>query len=653
MSAFLLSSSKVKAAQLLAALAFAWMAQSGMAAQPAANALPTGGKVVAGAANIAQSGSTMNINQSSQRAVINWTGFDVGAKAAVNFNQPNSQAATLNYVNSASKSMINGAVNANGQVVFVNPNGVVFGKSAEVSVGGMVATTMNTSSKEFMEGKAIQTYEGDNSNGKIINKGSITGHSVDSYIALMAPQVKNTGVIAATMGGNNAVALVAGQKVSLTFAGSQLVSVSVDASVLNALISNKLLINAGSGQVIIAANAARDLMGGVIKNTGTISANGISTAGGKISLVANTVVQNGTVSANSETANAGQIVISGHQVKLGSNSQTTATGATAGGQILIGKTTQNTAQSQVNAKDVSIAEGALVDASATLNGNGGSIDVWSNNSTTVAGTFKAKGGAMSGHGGIIDTSSAGVVTYGKGLVVDTSAPKGKAGTWLTDPLSIVIDSSAAAILSKALSTTNVALDASASACAAIGTCTQSATPVISILADVYSSNTLTSLTLKAPGGTINVNSHITAGSVYAVAQTINVNASVNTNGGANANIYLAAAIINLWGNITGNGNGNGSGNGSNHTNSSHLNAANSTTANNRRKKGADQSDLSTDANTYSSSGGNIRIFATGDISVGASSYISANGQNGGAISIVSTAGKTSLNGIVDALGQSG
>jgi hypothetical protein len=249
-----------------------------------------------------------------------------------------------------------------------------------------------------MEGKAIQTYEGENSNGKIVNKGNITGHSVDSYIALMAPHVKNTGVITATMGGNNAVALVAGQKVSLTFAGSQLVSVSVDASVVNALISNKLLINAGGGQVIIAANAARDLMGGVIKNTGTISANGISTAGGKISLVANTVVQNGTVSANSETANAGQIVISGNQVQLGSSSQTTATGGTAGGQILIGKTTQNTAQSQINAKDVSIAEGALVDASATLNGNGGSIDVWSNNSTTVAGTFKAKGGANFSHG---------------------------------------------------------------------------------------------------------------------------------------------------------------------------------------------------------------------------------------------------------------
>jgi len=439
----LINPSHYKLASLLAAISLAGISQQGFAAgTPAANALPTGGKVTAGAAVITQSGNTMNINQSSQRAVINWNSFDVGSQATVNFNQPNAQAATLNYVNSASKSMINGAVNANGQVIFVNNNGVVFGKGAQVNVGGMVATTMNTSAKEFMDGKDIQTYEGGNSNGKIINKGNITGNNINSYIALMAPQVKNTGVITATLGGNNAVALAAGQKVTLTFSSNQLVSVSVDASVVNALISNKLLINVGNGQVIIAANSAQDLMGSVIKNTGTVSASGISTAGGKISLVADTVNQSGTVSANSETANAGQVVISGNQVNLNSTSKTTATGATSGGQILIGKTSlstaQNSAPSQVNAKLVNVAQGALVDASATQKGNGGSISIWSQVATNVAGIFKANGGAISGNGGTVDTSSAGKVTYGQSLVVDTTAPHGKTGNWITDPLATLL-----------------------------------------------------------------------------------------------------------------------------------------------------------------------------------------------------------------------
>ena len=308
-------SPQLKAAKLLAALAVAGLAQQAFAAAPAPNALPTGGKVVAGTAAISQAGNTMNINQSSQRAVINWSSFDVGSKATVNFNQPNAQAATLNYVNSASKSMINGAVNANGQVIFVNNNGVVFGKGAEVNVGGMVATTMNTSAKEFMDGKEIQTYEG-GTTGKVINKGNITGNNINSYIALMAPQVVNTGVITATMGGNNAIALVAGQKVTLKFSGSQFVSVSVDASVVNALISNKLLINAGNGQVIIGANAAQNLMGSLIKNTGTISASDINTSGGKISLTADSIEQTGTIEANSAQVNGGNISLKGNNITL-------------------------------------------------------------------------------------------------------------------------------------------------------------------------------------------------------------------------------------------------------------------------------------------------------------------------------------------------
>ena len=376
-------SPQLKAAKLLAALAVAGLAQQAFAAAPAPNALPTGGKVVAGSAAISQAGNTMNINQSSQRAVINWNSFDVGSKATVNFNQPNAQAATLNYVNSASKSMINGAVNANGQVIFVNNNGVVFGKGAEVNVGGMVATTMNTSAQEFMDGKAIQIYEG-GTTGKVINKGNITGNNINSYIALMAPQVVNTGVITATMGGNNAIALVAGQKVTLKFSGNQFVSVSVDASVVNALISNKLLINAGNGQVIIGANAAQNLMGSLIKNTGTVSANGINTSGGKISLTADNIEQSGTVEANSVNVNGGQVNLAANNINLASGSKTTATGATGGGNINVGVNVQNAAsniqaavQNNQLASTVSVQANAIVDASATQNGNGGNISVWS------------------------------------------------------------------------------------------------------------------------------------------------------------------------------------------------------------------------------------------------------------------------------------
>jgi hypothetical protein len=41
---------------------------------PAPTQLPTGGQVAAGAATIAQAGSRMDVTQTTQRAVINWSG---------------------------------------------------------------------------------------------------------------------------------------------------------------------------------------------------------------------------------------------------------------------------------------------------------------------------------------------------------------------------------------------------------------------------------------------------------------------------------------------------------------------------------------------------------------------------------------------------
>ncbi|MBU3617842.1 S-layer family protein [Polynucleobacter sp. JS-Fieb-80-E5] len=625
--------------RLVIACTFTFGIVNTQAAGLAGNALPTGGQVAAGQATINQSGNTMNINQSTQRAVINWNSFNVGANSTVNFNQPNANSSTLNRVNSASKSMINGAVNSNGQVIFVNPNGVVFGKGAEVNTGGIVATTMNISDADYMAGKS--TYSGGET-GKVINKGTITVNNINGYIALMAPEVKNEGVLIANLSGNNAIALVSGQQVTLSISGSQLINVTVDASVINSLISNKRLIKTDGGQVIIAANSASDLRSSAMNNTGIISASAVKNEGGRVFLTAGTVNQSGTVSANSAQANGGEITISGNLVNLNSTSKTTATGASNGGQILVGKTAQNTALSQVNANTVNIVQGALVDASSTQNGNGGSISIWSQIATNIAGVLKATGGMVAGNGGNIETSSAGVVTYGKGLVVDTSAPHGKFGNWLTDPDSITIgDSDAADALSTALGMGNVTLNATVN---------------ITFSFDMYSANPFTSLTLIAQGG-IDVSSNITAGAVYAVAQAINVNSngSINTNGGINGNIYLAGAIINILGNIGSNGNS------SNNTSSNSLNQANINLTNQRQSwvSGGALNGLSADTTIYTSNGGNINIIATSDINIGSSSDVvnllgsrlAANGLNGGSINIISVNGNINNYGVIDAVGN--
>ena len=75
---------------------------------PAAAQLPQGGAVVAGDASFQRSGASLTVQQGSQRAVIDWRSFDVGAGNHVHFAQPSAASATLNRVNGGAGSVIAG-----------------------------------------------------------------------------------------------------------------------------------------------------------------------------------------------------------------------------------------------------------------------------------------------------------------------------------------------------------------------------------------------------------------------------------------------------------------------------------------------------------------------------------------------------------------
>lgn len=121
-------------------------------APPASTALPTGGRTVAGQASVSTSGASMTVEQSSQRAAIDWQRFDIGSDASVHFNQPAGGVA-LNRIDGASPSQIFGRLSATGQVFLSNPGGVYFAPGASVDVGGLVATTHRIGLDDFMAGK--------------------------------------------------------------------------------------------------------------------------------------------------------------------------------------------------------------------------------------------------------------------------------------------------------------------------------------------------------------------------------------------------------------------------------------------------------------------------------------------------------------------
>ena len=248
-------------------------------------ALPAGGAVAAGSANIASGANTTTVTQSSQNVVINWQSFSIGRGEAVTFVQPSSSSVALNRVMGSDPSSILGSLSANGKVFLVNPNGVLFGTGATVNVGALVASTRNISDADFMAGNYKFAGTGD---GTVTNLGSINADG--GYVALLGANVSNQGVITARMG---TVALAAGNAMTLDVAGDGLLNVTVNQGAVNALISNGGLIQADGGQVLLTAQSAGNLMQSVVNNTGVIRAQTIDASSGTIRLLAD--MQSGTV----------------------------------------------------------------------------------------------------------------------------------------------------------------------------------------------------------------------------------------------------------------------------------------------------------------------------------------------------------------------
>ncbi len=469
---------------------------SSLFAEQDANTLPTNGVVTSGSATISQTSNTMNVNQSSDKAVINWSTFNIGKSATVNFNQPNSSSSTLNRVNSASASMIEGALNANGKVIFINPNGIVFGKGADVNVGSIAATTMNIADKDFLSDNNKKTFYGSDQ-GTIVNQGTITANNIDGYIALMAPQVKNQGVVVANISGNNTIALVSGTQVTLTFAGEQLVNVNVDASVINSLIKNKHLIQTNGGQVIIAANAASDLRSSVLVNSGTISADGFNVQGGKIYLTAGKIKQKGVVTASatsnssSKRVGGGSIVAKANTIKLTAGSQTLARGDYAGGVIDFSAF-----------KKVNVQANAVVDASAVVSGNGGSIRIDAPK-VSIQGTLIAQGGKDQGNGGFIKVITSDFVTASSAIInAGSQIASSIAGVWTMSMPVINIDAMFANLISATLETTKVVLNALANVVYTLANSDLNNSALVRLLEGVVvykTTSTRTSLELNSDG----------------------------------------------------------------------------------------------------------------------------------------------------------
>ncbi len=272
------------------------------------------GTIADGTGSISKSGATTNVNQTSDKLIVNWDNMDVGKSETLNFNQKNASAAVLNRVNSADPTSILGALNANGRVFIVNPNGVMIGNGATVNVGSLVASSLNISDDDFKAGRL--NFKGGGA-GNVVNEGTI--NAKESVALIGSKTVQNKG----TINSQGNVALAAGDAITLRFASSGL-QASVTEGSLQALIDNQSIITTKDGDVVLTAWARDAIARSVINNTGTIEANSLSSnryyrSGGDVGLVSH---GNGEVNVGGKIKATEHVYVAGAKITQAKGAET-------------------------------------------------------------------------------------------------------------------------------------------------------------------------------------------------------------------------------------------------------------------------------------------------------------------------------------------
>lgn len=434
---------------------------------------PEGAQVVRGNVQIERNGN-QTVIRAGDRSIINYRNFNIGANESVQFIQPGSQSRVLNRINSAAPTRIDGSLMANGRVYIVNPAGVVFGQGSVVNVSGLFAAAGNISDRDFVNGVDRVTGMA----GSVVNQGTLRGQS----IVLAGRSVANMGNIVAPEG---TVAMAAGQDLIISQRdGAMHVRVTGRASgdESNAAVTNTGVIDTAStrggssGRVIMAAG---DVYGLAINTTGTVRARSVEVQGQGTG----DVVVGGTIDASNSTVTGpagvrilrdeksrsnigksaiiqqamtaltpkerrqreasrtgGTVDVIGERIAL-YNSTINASGIDGGGLVRIGGDVQGARvdSAYANASMTSINSGTTINVDATRRGDGGTVVVWSDDTTRSFAAISAKG-AGEGSGGFIETSSKGHLSVDGSRIDARGGETGSAGTWLLDPRNVVINS---------------------------------------------------------------------------------------------------------------------------------------------------------------------------------------------------------------------
>jgi filamentous hemagglutinin family protein len=331
---------------------------------------PEGLTVGAGSATVTHAGPVTTI-QVSDRAVLNWSSFNVAAGETASFIQPSQTSIAWNQISDPNPSRIFGRVQANGILVLANQSGFWFGPDSVVRAASFVATTSGGPPAGFLGGDAW-TITVPPPLASIINYGHIDAGNGGS-VFLVAEKVVNQGVLTAPDG---TIGLYAGKEV--------LISERPDGRGLSARVN---------------------LPSGSVDNLGRINA-----PAGRIALEARVVNQGGIITADSVRERDGQIeLVASQSVTLAPGSRISAAGdaqgVSPGGTVTV---LSGGAYTDDATARVSVAGGQS-------GGNGGHLEISANQMTGVL--AELQGTAAPGYSSgrlLIDPDSIVIASNGTG-----------------------------------------------------------------------------------------------------------------------------------------------------------------------------------------------------------------------------------------------
>ncbi len=287
------------------------------------------------------------INQTSQRAVYNWQSFDIGSGSSVTFNFPTQSSSSLNRViGSPGPSQIFGSLKSQytnpeagkaplpgGTIYLINQNGILFGRTAQVNTGALIASTLNLTDADFNAGlsKSITgldptfRYGGaadlftDSANFVRVDAGANITTASGGRVFLFAKNVQNAGTIS-TPGGQTALA--GGGEVYLNDPTNE----PLYASEVNPRFpaTRGLLVEVGKGN-----GSVSNLAGGLI-----------DVPTGNATLVGMAVNQSGRISATTSVSENGSVMLLARGNAQALNSGVLKKQATSSGALTLGAGSQ-------------------------------------------------------------------------------------------------------------------------------------------------------------------------------------------------------------------------------------------------------------------------------------------------------------------------